>query len=111
MKKLALLALMLFLVPCVRTALGQKPEIRTFSQHVEGVVTGKLTAVVINTDGSKIVDVVKGTARAEARGFPSFADAKQLDDHNIEVSYSFGGLVGAKYSGGVSVQAAVVPGH
>jgi hypothetical protein len=110
MKNLAPLAVMLFLFP-LQIGLGQQPQIQTFSQRVEGVITGQLQAAIVNTDGWRILDVVKGSAVAKAGNLPSFADAKPLDNHNIEVSYSFGGLKGYKYVGTVSVQAAVVPGH
>jgi len=109
MKNLIFLTLMMFVFPSIQIALGQRPEVRTYSQPVSGTIEGWVEAIVINVgSGYRILDVIAGSASAKADHFTSWADAKKIDDQDIQVSYSFIGIVGLQYRGAVTVKARVI---
>lgn len=85
--------------------------VRQFSKVVEGNISGNLEATIIDTDGWKVLSISQGTAWAKAQNRSSFADAKLIDDHHILMSYSFGGLKGQHYIGGVGVSVVAVVDH
>jgi len=93
---------------CFCTQAASNPQVLIFSHPVSGTITGHVEAVIINTGGWQVLDVVAGSAVAKSSNLSSWADAKKIDDHNIEVSYSFGGFSGAQYRGEVTVKAVVI---
>src|SRR5271166_970757 len=107
MKNLIFLTLMMFVFPSIQIALSQRPEVRTYSQPVSGTIEGWVETIVINVgSGYRILDVIAGSALAKAD--TSWADAKKIDDQDIQVSYSFIGIVGLQYRGAVTVKARVI---